>query len=170
MPLPGGKANNATFDMTTRASMSQLRNDSRYNSRRYTGTFVVAKQGTVGREGTGGAWWFRSGTQTVGDPNYNSPWQVCANGDCLGWNQHNTSCNCGTTWTDKDRIRYLAEIGGGRRNTRLAAAAWFPKPRQPAPLSLYCSCVDLSSAGDGCWAGAEAGVPSRLYCLRSTWR
>jgi hypothetical protein len=115
-----GYGSNAPFDSETRATMTQLRNDSRYNARPYTGTFVVANGGAVRREGTGGAWGFGTGTPTPGDANFGNPWQLCANAQCLGWNQHATGCDCDpdpATRSDADRIRYLAEIGSGRRNT-----------------------------------------------------
>jgi hypothetical protein len=112
-----GYGSNTSFDADTRATMSQLRNDSRYNARPYTGTFQVANGGEVRHEGTGGEWWFNSGTQSAGDANFGNPWKLCANGQCLGWNQHGTGCDCRNGDPDRDRIRYLAEIGGGRRNT-----------------------------------------------------
>jgi hypothetical protein len=154
-----GYGSNATFDSTTRASMSQLRNDSRYNARRYTGTFPVAKQGIVGRETSGGPWWFGSGSQNPGDANFANPWQVCANGACLGWNQHGTGCDCGATWTDKDRIRYIAEVGGGRRNTEwywcqclAQGAPCYQANSHPRPLLQI---VDDAGVFQG-WVGVEA--------------
>lgn len=154
-----GYGSNATFDSTTRASMTQLRTDGRYNARRYTGTFVVAKTGIVARESTGGDWWFGSGIQTPGNPNHNNPWQVCANGACLGWNQHRTGCDCGTAWPDKDRIWYIAEVGGGRRNTEwywcqclAQSAACYAANSHPRPLLQI---VDDAGTFQG-WVGVEA--------------
>ncbi|MFC4006223.1 hypothetical protein ACFOY2_03245 [Nonomuraea purpurea] len=112
-----GFGSNAGLGRETRATMSRLVRDARYNARTYTGTFVVANRGAVTRQSTGGSWWFGSGTQTPGDANYGNPWQVCANQQCIGWNQHNSSCDCGSAFPTKNRIRYIAEVGGGRRNT-----------------------------------------------------
>jgi hypothetical protein len=154
-----GYGSNAGLGKETRATMTQLRTDPRYNARRYTGTFVVENQGTVSRQGTGGAWWFGSGTQTPGDANYNNPWQVCANAQCIGWNQHNSSCNCGATFPTKNRIRYLAEVGGGRRNTEwywcqclAQGTPCYKANSHPRPLLQI---VDDNGVFQG-WVGVEA--------------
>ncbi len=48
-----GYGSNASLDAATRASMTELRNDSRYNARDYTGTFPVANGGGLQHQGTG---------------------------------------------------------------------------------------------------------------------
>ncbi|MER5464768.1 hypothetical protein ABT010_29615 [Streptomyces sp. NPDC002668] len=111
-----GYGSNASLGRESRASMTALLKDGRYNNRPYKGSFVVAKAGLVGREEAGGGWSFTSGSPKEASPDHNNPWQGCANGLCIGWNQHDTGCHSEKD-PDKDRIRYIAEIGGGRRNT-----------------------------------------------------
>ncbi|MFD3454750.1 hypothetical protein ACFWVC_21550 [Streptomyces sp. NPDC058691] len=108
-----GYGSNASLEGTSRATMNQLVTDPRYNAQPYRGAFVVAKAssadpdtrtGIVGREGSGGAWLFGAAS---------NPWRLCAGSPCMGWLQRDTSC----AGTDKDRVRYIGELGGGRRNT-----------------------------------------------------
>ncbi|MCP2322144.1 hypothetical protein HDA40_000651 [Hamadaea flava] len=154
-----GYGSNAGLGRETRATMTQLVTDARYNARKYTGTFVVENGGTVSRQSTGGTWWFGSGNQTPGDANYNNPWQVCANAQCIGWNQHNSSCNCGATFPTKNRVRYIAEIGGGRRNTEwywcqclAQGQPCYKANSHPRPLLQV---VDDDGVFQG-WVGVEA--------------
>lgn len=108
-----GYGSNASVGRESRATMTQLVKDKRYDAQPYKGVFVVAKAsssdpatrtGIVGREGTGGAWTFADTA---------NPWRLCRSSLCTGWLQPNTSCSS----TDRNRVRYLAEVGGGRRNT-----------------------------------------------------
>jgi hypothetical protein len=154
-----GYGSNATFDSDTRATMSQLRNDSRYNARTYTGSFQVANGGGVHYEDTGGKWGFSSGVPTAGDPNFGNAWKLCANGQCLGWNQHSAGCDCKNGDPDRDRIRYLAEIGAGRRNTEwywcqclAQGKACYQANSHPRPLLQV---VDDDGVFQG-WVGIEA--------------
>jgi hypothetical protein len=108
-----GYGSNTTLEPTSRATMTQLITDPRYNTQPYQGTFIVAKAsstnpntrtGIIGREKSGGTWHFGAAT---------NPWKLCKNNPCMGWLQPNTTC----TGTGKNRVRYIAELPGGRRNT-----------------------------------------------------
>ncbi|MFF4653400.1 hypothetical protein [Streptomyces sp. NPDC001380] len=108
-----GYGSNASLGRESRATMAALLKDPRYDAQPYKGAYVVAKAsssdpatrtGIVAREGAGGSW-------TTADPA--NPWRLCSSGLCAGWVQPGTSCG----GTDKARVRYLAEIGGGRRTT-----------------------------------------------------
>ncbi|GIF09747.1 hypothetical protein Asi03nite_72850 [Actinoplanes siamensis] len=152
-----GYGSTTGFGSDTRASMSDLVNDSRYNTVPYRGTFVRVNNGSLDREGTGGNWTF-SGAQ--GDNNAN-PWQKCAGAECLGFVQHATSCRSteDPPNADKDRARYLAEIGGGRRNTEeywcmlLASGAdCYVYNSHPRPMLQI---IDDDGTFQG-WVGAEA--------------
>ncbi|WP_367222234.1 hypothetical protein [Streptomyces sp. 16-176A] len=150
-----GYGSNAPLDRASRATMSQLVGDPRYNAEPYRGAFVVAKasssdpatqKGIVGREGAGGAWSFGA------PPN---PWKLCSGSPCMGWLQPNTSCSD----TDKDRVRYIAEVGGGRRNTE---EYWCQSLAQGQPCYAYNShprpmlqVVDDAGKFQG-WVGVEA--------------
>ncbi|MFF3458945.1 hypothetical protein ACFYXH_32435 [Streptomyces sp. NPDC002730] len=153
-----GYGSNASLGRESRASMTALLKDGRYNNRPYKGSFVVAKAGLVGREGAGGDWSFKSGSPKEESPDHNNPWRGCANGLCIGWNQHNTGCHSDTD-PDKDRIRYIAEIGGGRRNTewywcQLLAQGkdCYQYNSHPRPMLQI---VDDSGTFQG-WVGVEA--------------
>ncbi|MFI6105542.1 hypothetical protein [Streptomyces sp. NPDC051310] len=150
-----GYGSNASLDRGSRATMTQLVTDPRYNGQPYKGAFVVAKAsssdpgtrvGIVGREGSGGTWTFG---------NTADPWKVCSGGACMGWLQPNTSC----AGTDKDRVRYIAEIGGGRRNTE---EYWCQSLAQGQPCYKYNShprpmlqVIDDTGTFQG-WVGVEA--------------
>lgn len=110
-----GWGSNATFDRWTRASMTELRTDPDYHADPYRGRYHVANRGVV-RQERAGFGPIGSGADDPDDPNFQNPWQVCASGACLGWVQRQSGCNCGESFPDRDRVRYLAEIGGGRRN------------------------------------------------------
>ncbi|GAA2518944.1 hypothetical protein GCM10010393_59930 [Streptomyces gobitricini] len=165
-----GYGSNASLDRETRATMDQLVNDPRYNAQSYKGAFVVAKAsssdpatrvGIVGREGSGGTWTF-GGTS--------NPWKLCSGGSCMGWLQPNTSC----AGTDKDRVRYIAEIGGGRRNTE---EYWCQSLAQGQPCYKYNShprpmlqIIDDSGKFQG-WVGVEAftHVDTKTGLPDSSW-
>ncbi|MFJ6727213.1 hypothetical protein ACIQPQ_20140 [Streptomyces sp. NPDC091281] len=150
-----GYGSNAPLGRETRASMNQLVTDPRYNAEPYRGAFVVAKAssadpatrtGIVGREGAGGDWTFGTGTNR---------WRLCSGSPCMGWLQPNTSCS----GTDKDRVRYLGEIGGGRRNTE---EYWCQSLAQGEPCYAHNShprpllqIVDDAGEFQG-WVGVEA--------------
>ncbi|NUK12718.1 hypothetical protein HRW23_02100 [Streptomyces lunaelactis] len=150
-----GYGSNASLGRESRATMSQLITDPRYNAQPYKGAFVVAKAssadpktrvGIVGREGSGGAWSFGAAA---------NPWKQCNGSPCMGWLQPGTSC----AGTDKDRARYIAEIGGGRRNTE---EYWCQSLAQGQPCYKYNShprpmlqVIDDSGKFQG-WVGVEA--------------
>lgn len=150
-----GYGSNTALDRATRASMSQLINDTRYNAQPYRGAFVVAKAsssdpatrtGIVGREGSGGNWTFGAAA---------NPWKPCSGSPCMGWLQPNTSC----AGTDKDRVRYIGEVGGGRRNTE---EYWCQSLAQGQNCYAYNShprpmlqIIDDSGEFQG-WVGVEA--------------
>ncbi|MFJ6837183.1 hypothetical protein [Streptomyces sp. NPDC091209] len=150
-----GYGSNASLDRASRATMSQLVDDPRYNAEPYRGAFVVAKAsssdpatrtGIVGREGSGGTWSFGAAS---------NPWKPCATSPCMGWLQPNTSC----AGTDKDRVRYLGEIGGGRRNTEeywcqslAQGQACYAYNSHPRPMLQI---IDDSGEFQG-WVGVEA--------------
>jgi hypothetical protein len=164
-----GYGSNATLDGETRATMSQLRNDERYNARPYTGSFQVATGGGVQYEGTGGPWLFSTGTPVSGDPNFRNAWKMCANAQCIGWNQHGTGCDCGNGDADRDRIRYIAEIGGGRRNTEWYWCQCLAQGRpcyqansHPRPMLQI---VDDDGVFQG-WVGIEAFTHVNATTLR----
>ncbi|MGW7364907.1 hypothetical protein ACWGI8_16110 [Streptomyces sp. NPDC054841] len=155
-----GYGSNAELGSATRASMDQLRTDPRYNAQRYRGAFVVAKDVTwkdgtkasiVGREGAGGDWTF-SGTD---GQNPSDPWRGCLGGACMGYLQPGTGCAS----LDLDRVRYIGEVGGGRRNTE---EYWCQGLAQGADCYLHNShprpmlqVIDDSGQFQG-WVGAEA--------------
>ncbi|MEU5974581.1 hypothetical protein [Streptomyces sp. NPDC047315] len=147
-----GYGSNAPLDRTSRASMSQLVQDPRYNAEPYRGDFVVAKKqkvtnaSIVAREKTGGDWTFGAAAD---------PWRLCDGSPCMGWLQQNTSCQ----GVDKDRVRYIGEIGGGRRNTE---EYWCQDLAQQQPCYLYNShprpmlqVIDDAGEFQG-WVGVEA--------------
>ncbi|MER5845884.1 hypothetical protein ABT126_01980 [Streptomyces sp. NPDC002012] len=151
-----GYGSNASLGRESRATMSQLINDQRYNAQPYKGAYVVAKAsspdpatrtGIVGREGTGGAWSFGAAS---------NPWKLCNGSPCMGWLQPNTSCSSNN---DKDRVRYIGEISGGRRNTE---EYWCQSLAQGQPCYKYNShprpmlqVVDDAGRFQG-WVGVEA--------------
>ncbi|MEV4352632.1 hypothetical protein AB0J83_49915 [Actinoplanes sp. NPDC049596] len=149
-----GYGSNTALDSATRVSMSELVNDSKYNSKRYRGTFLLTNGGLLDRQWAGGNFTF-SGAQ--GD-NTANPWQKCSGTECLGFVQHGTSCSSETN-PDKDRARYIAEVGGGRRNTEeywcmlLAGGAdCYLYNSHPRPMLQI-----IDDAGDfQGWVGAEA--------------
>ncbi|MET7619276.1 hypothetical protein [Streptomyces sp. NPDC005408] len=150
-----GYGSNASLERDSRATMSQLINDPRYNAQPYRGAFVVTKAsstdpatrtGIVGREGSGGTWSFGAAS---------NPWKQCNGSPCMGWLQPNTSCSS----TDKDRVRYIGEVGGGRRNTE---EYWCQSLAQGQPCYKHNShprpmlqVVDDSGKFQG-WVGIEA--------------
>jgi hypothetical protein len=113
-----GYGSNASLASTSRASMTQLRNDPRYDARAYTGSYVLANDGKVSHQETGGDWHFGSGSPDPKSPNHANPWRLCSGAQCIGWVQRVSSCE-DTTGKDpnKDRVRYIAELGTGRQNT-----------------------------------------------------
>lgn len=149
-----GYGSNASLGRESRATMAQLVNDPRYNAEPYRGAYVVAKAsssvpatrtGIVGREGTGGAWHFGAAS---------NPWKLCAGSPCMGWLQPNTSCSS----TEKNRVRYIGEIGGGRRNTE---EYWCQSLAQGKPCYAYNShprpmlqVIDDAGEFQG-WVGVE---------------
>ncbi|MDX3748593.1 hypothetical protein [Streptomyces sp. AK08-02] len=165
-----GYGSNASLDRTSRATMSQLVGDTRYNAQPYRGAFVVAKAsssdpdtrtGIVGREGSGGTWTFGAAA---------NPWKLCGSSPCMGWLQPNTSC----AGTDKDRVRYIGEIGGGRRNTEeywcqslAQGQACYAYNSHPRPMLQV---IDDSGEFQG-WVGVEAftHVATRTGLPDSDW-
>ncbi|MFF1484788.1 hypothetical protein ACIGZH_04375 [Streptomyces sp. NPDC058319] len=152
-----GYGSNASLSRTSRATMSRLVQDARYGAEPYRGAFVVAKasssdpatrQGIVGREGTGGGWTFGAAAD---------PWRLCGGDPCMGWVQHNTSCAAADG--DTARVRYIGEVGGGRRNTE---EYWCRTLAQGQPCYAYNShprpllqVIDDSGEFQG-WVGVEA--------------
>ncbi|MFI9582107.1 hypothetical protein ACIHCQ_09725 [Streptomyces sp. NPDC052236] len=139
-----GYGSNAPTDRASRASMSELTTD----GRRYKGAFVVAKTGIVGREGTGSLPADKPGFWSLKD------YSVCKNGACIGWLQPNSTCD-----GNNNRVRYIAEIGGGRRNTEWY---WCQSLAQGQPCYKYNShprpmlqIIDDSGKFQG-WVGIEA--------------
>ncbi|MCK8676116.1 hypothetical protein [Streptomyces lichenis] len=162
-----GYGSNAALDRESRAAMKDLVTDARYNSRTYKGAFVVAKgngdrkTGVVGREQTGGDWSF-------GGP---QGWRLCGSAPCMGYLQHPTGCD---DPLNKNRVRYLAEVGGGRRNTEeywcqglAQKATCYPYNSHPRPLLQV---VDDAGRFQG-WVGAEAftEVDTRTNRPTGTW-
>jgi hypothetical protein len=124
-----GYGSMATLSTTSKATMQLLMQDARYNDRSYDGANVVVTHGELLAQTSGGRWHFSNGISD--DPyNANNPWQLCASGKCIAWNQHMSSCSCGDAWPTKDRIRYFADVTGGRRNTE-----WF-----------WCKCLAQGTA------------------------
>lgn len=78
-----GYGGNASFDSAARTTMSQLRNDSRYNARPYTGTFVAPMATPSAGKASAGRADSAPGATVARSP------------------------------TDTDHGRYLTEIGGG---------------------------------------------------------
>jgi hypothetical protein len=145
MPAPGqfsdysanfgiGYGSNASLAYTSKATMSELRYDPRYSARAYNGRNVVVTKGAVVRQTSGGRWTFAEGVKGVPG---NDPWSLCDNESCIAWRQHGSSCQClgpdGKPVENKDRLRYIAEVVGGRRNTE-----WF-----------WCDC--LRKQTDACY-------------------
>ncbi|MFD3842770.1 hypothetical protein ACFWWC_42080 [Streptomyces sp. NPDC058642] len=165
-----GYGSNAPLDRTSRATMSQLLTDPRYNAEPYRGAFVVAKAsssdpatrtGIVGREGAGGNWTFGPAS---------NPWKPCTSGQCMGWLQPNTSCS----GTDKDRVRYIGEIGGGRRNIEeywcqslAQGKTCYPYNSHPRPMLQI---IDDAGEFQG-WVGVEAftHVDTKTGLPDSSW-
>ncbi|MFG3495041.1 hypothetical protein [Streptomyces sp. NPDC047928] len=156
-----GYGSNAPLDGTSRASMDQLRDDPRYNAERYRGAFVVAKDlkmngsdtasHIVGREGAGGDWTFGG---TAGN-NPRDPWRKCLTAECIGYLQPGTSCSA----ADTDRVRYIGQVGGGRRNTEeywcqalAQGAQCYDDNSHPRPMLQV---IDDSGRFQG-WVGVEA--------------
>ncbi|WP_415953790.1 hypothetical protein [Streptomyces sp. KLOTTS4A1] len=138
----------------SRVSMNELLTDSDYNDLQYKGTFVRVNRKQLDREWAGGNWTF-SGD---GGDNAANPWQKCADVACLGFVQHGTSCSDDKN-PDNDRVRYIAEIGGGRRNTEeywcmlLAGNAdCYQYNSHPRPMLQI---IDDQGKFRG-WVGAEA--------------
>ncbi|MEU3601721.1 hypothetical protein ABZ714_23825 [Streptomyces sp. NPDC006798] len=106
-----GYGSNAPLTDQSRTPMGSLATDARYNARHYLGSFVSIGSGKVHREWAGGYFTFsaRDGENTA------NPWKPCPDGGCLGYLQHDTGCK-DVNYPDKDRVRYLAETGGGRQN------------------------------------------------------
>ncbi|MGW2051221.1 hypothetical protein ACWCPF_39600 [Streptomyces sp. NPDC001858] len=156
-----GYGSTSSLDSSSRVSMNELLTGGEYRNTRYRGTFVRVNDKQLGREWSGGNWTF-SGAQ--GD-NPTNPWQKCDGAECLGFVQHGTSCGRGDenpkadANPDKDRARYIAEIGGGRRNTEeywcmlLAQGAdCYENNSHPRPMLQI---IDDSGKFQG-WVGAEA--------------
>ncbi|WP_330262160.1 hypothetical protein [Streptomyces griseorubiginosus] len=148
-----GYGSNYSLDSASRVNMSELANNSAYNTLQYKGTFVRVTGEQLGREWAGGNWTF-SGQK--GDNSAN-PWQKCDGAECLGFVQHGTSCSDDND-PDKDRARYIAEIGGGRRNTEeywcmlLAGSGdCYAYNSHPRPMLQI---IDDSGKFQG-WVGAE---------------
>jgi hypothetical protein len=155
-----GYGSNASLDDAGKATMSQLRNDSRYNAEKYTGDMQAGKSGAVTHQGTGGLWTFGSGVPIAGDPNANHPWRLCANQQCMGWIQHATGCECPNS-SDVDRVRYFADISGGRRNAEwywcqclAQGAPCYKANNHPHPLLQV---IDDAGEFQG-WVGVEAAT------------
>lgn len=104
-----GYGSKASLGAESRASMSELLT----HDERYRGAFVVANVNGVHREGAGGDWTF-SGSSSKGD-NPNDPWKHCSDAECIGYLQPGASI-CGKSTEGYNRVRYIGEIGGGRRN------------------------------------------------------
>jgi hypothetical protein len=93
---------NASFDMSSRASMAELKS---------TG----AQNGGVNYNS-----WQWNRNQVANVPSGFSSlatWSLCDSGRCLGYTEHNTHCDCGASAPSRDGQYYLAEHDGGRRNT-----------------------------------------------------
>ncbi|MEU9336552.1 hypothetical protein AB0D49_25835 [Streptomyces sp. NPDC048290] len=106
----------------------------------------ATRTGIVAREGAGGTW-------TFGAPSH--PWRLCDGSPCAGWVQPNSTCS----GTNKKRVRYIAEIGGGRRNTE---EYWCQSLAQGEPCYTHNShprpmlqIIDDSGEFQG-WVGVEA--------------
>lgn len=110
-----GWGSNYGFDSTSRASMTTLRTDPGYDDTAYRGRYIDAAGGGMLIQPAG----FQSlakGSQDPADSNYDKPWQVAAAGTSLGWVEKDTGCQTCTGSTNKSRVHYLAQLGGGRRN------------------------------------------------------
>ncbi|MEU6226585.1 hypothetical protein [Streptomyces sp. NPDC047042] len=156
-----GYGSKSSLDSSTRVSMNELLTGPQYRNTRYRGTFVRVNGQNLGREWSGGNWTFSG----VGGDNRTNPWQKCDGAQCLGFVQHGTSCGKSDESADadvnpdKDRARYIAEIGGGRRNTEeywcmlLAQGAdCYQNNSHPRPMLQI---IDDSGTFRG-WVGAEA--------------
>ncbi|MFJ9743260.1 hypothetical protein [Streptomyces sp. NPDC101166] len=107
-----GYGSNAGLDSGTRASMSDLLTDPGYSAQRYRGAFVVGNKGVVSRQGAGGDWTFGG----VAGDNPMDPWKRCRGAACIGYLQPGASVCPKNGPPDWDRVRYIGEVGGGRRN------------------------------------------------------
>ncbi|WP_405594399.1 hypothetical protein OG741_01835 [Streptomyces sp. NBC_01410] len=115
-----GYGSNYSLQSDSRVPMSTLLSDQEYRKQKYRGAFVRVNGLAVGREGTGGDWTFSGqDTDETGDPetkaeNPADPWRKCTSAECIGFLQTGTSCH--KQEDDGDRVRYIAELGSGRRN------------------------------------------------------
>ncbi|WP_406731238.1 hypothetical protein [Streptomyces sp. NBC_01794] len=149
-----GYGSNAELDAASRVSMDELLTDDVYSKEQYRGANVSAKAGIVGREGAGGDWTFSG----EGGENPKDPWKRCSGAACMGFLQAGTTC-LGQV-DDVERVRYIGEIGGGRRNLEeiwcqgLAASSedCYQYNSHPRPMLQV---IDDSGKFQG-WVGVEA--------------
>lgn len=155
-----GYGSNFGLDSGSRVSMDELLSNPLYNSQVYKGAYVRTNVGTVGREGSGGDWTF---SRVNG--NNNNPWRKCRSGPCMGFLQEGAG-TCRKAWADNTapatRVRYIGEVGGGRRNTeeywcqglagRPAEGKCYEYNSHPRPMLQV---IDDSGRFQG-WVGVEA--------------
>ncbi len=112
---------NASFDYTSRASMSEIKANG-------------AQEGDVNYN----SWqWNKDVVKNVpSDFSSLSIWSMCDSGQCLGYREHNTHCNCGASAPSRDGQYYLAEHDGGRRNS----------------IWLWCGCL-ADGRNETCYTG-----------------
>lgn len=112
---------NASLDFTSRASMAELKASG-------------AQDGGVNYN----SWeWNKNEVDNVRSPFSSlSIWSMCDSGQCLGYREHGTHCNCGANAPSRDGQYYLAEHDGGRRNS----------------IWLWCGCL-ADGRGETCYTG-----------------
>lgn len=112
-----GWGSNASLSSASRVSMSHLLSDPASSAMPLKGRYDVANAGTVSQQHAGFGP-LGSGDTDPASLDHDNPWKPCANGLCLGWLQHQTGNCTAAGYSDHDRVRYLAEIGDGRRDTQ----------------------------------------------------
>lgn len=111
---------NYSFDYTSRAPMSEI-------------------AGTHGDTVYGFNSWLWNRDQLNNVPSELGPfsdWEPCDSGLCMGRVLHNSRCDCGASFPNRDGYYYLAEHGGGRRNS----------------IWLWCACL-ADGRGETCYTG-----------------
>jgi hypothetical protein len=155
-----GYGSNFGLGADSRVGMDELLNNPLYNSQVYKGAYVRTNVGTVGREGTGGDW-----THSGINGTNKTPWRKCRSGPCMGFLQEGAG-TCRKAWSDNTapatRVRYIGEVGGGRRNTeeywcqglagRPAEGKCYVYNSHPRPMLQV---IDDSGRFQG-WVGVEA--------------
>jgi hypothetical protein len=184
-----GYGSNAPLDSSSRVPLGTLLTDDHYNKEKYRGAFVSFKVGKdgrrfVGREGAGGDWTFSGETREKREPqhltpeqaqaeNPGDPWRKCSGSECIGFLQTGTSCQ--KQEDDVDRVRYIGEIGSGRRNIEEYWCQGLAQGRECYEANSHArpmlQVIDDTGTFRG-WVGVEAFThvnPSTLEAAKDDW-